>query len=138
MMNAVYELSPTEVKKRRTDSQGNISRELNNPSAELKDVAHKARNMGTTLWFTADELSEKGNMLNSLIACGQFTICFNLLEYIEKVVKGDTYKEAYDGYDDKLKADINDLYSRLMIDWKKFNDDPYWMVNEWNASELTK
>jgi len=41
--------------------------------------------MSTTLWFTKKELEGKDNMLDVLIACGQFNTCWNLLEYIEKI-----------------------------------------------------
>ena len=35
--------------------------------------------MGTTLWFTEED--KKVHRLKNLIACGQFTACFNLLKY---------------------------------------------------------
>ena len=71
-------------------------------------------------------------MLNSLIACGQFTTCFNLLEYIERTIKHEFYDVDFQKYDAKTKQEINQLHISLMRDWKRFKEDPYWMVNEWN------
>jgi hypothetical protein len=131
--NAIYELTPTDVDKRKI-RQPNLSIELSQPGKKIMDVSLIASSMGTTLWFSNHELSGKENMLNSLIACGQYTICFNLLEYIEKCLKDTKCKSDYDLYSEDVKYDIEGLYQSLMIDWKKFQNDPYWMVNEWNKS----
>jgi len=94
-------------------------------------VATKAKSMGTTLWFTTDELQgEKDNMLKTLIACGQFTACFNLLEYMERFILSPEYQDDYNSYPDQLKSDIKVLYNSMMTDWKAFNANPYWMVEK--------
>ena len=39
--------------------------------------------MDTTLWFTADD--KLNETPEALFACGQYNICMNLLEYINKL-----------------------------------------------------
>lgn len=51
------------------------------PSEQMRINSDKASSMGTTLWFTESE-REKG-IPEALFTCGQYTICMNLLEYIE-------------------------------------------------------
>ena len=132
IMNAVYELSPNEVIKREKAYKDRLSDKLLKPSKNLQNVAEKAKNMETTLWFTPHQLLGENNMLNTLIACGQFTICFNLLEYIEKVLKSNKNVEIYNKYDEELKNEIDQLYLDLSNDWQQFNNNPYWMVDNWN------
>ncbi len=136
IMNAIYELTLEQTIYRNENDRDLLSADLKNPSPFLMKTAEKARSMGTTLWFTPDELEDdaenKRSMLNVLIACGQFTGCFNLLVYIEKVLRGRENREAYDRYDPVLKTAIQELYERLLTDWRRFNDDPYWMVDVYN------
>jgi hypothetical protein len=138
MMNAIYELTYDQTKYRNAIEKDLISEELKNTSHILIETAEKAKSMSTTLWFTSEELKDDLNkhrsMLNTLIACGQFTGCFNLLEYIEKVLWNKENKEAYDSYSTALDSDIWDLYNELLSDWHKFNDNPYWMLDKYNSS----
>jgi predicted acylesterase/phospholipase RssA len=130
VMNAIYELTPQQTAYRNEQKKNILSKELQHLTKELMDTAEKAKSMGTTLWFTPEELKgEKDNMLKTLIAAGQFTACYNLLEYIEKVIKSPKYKKDYDNYSLELKKQIDDLYEKMLDNWKDFNKDPYWMVN---------
>ena len=52
---------------------------------KIPGVADEARAMGTTLWFTEDEVSKQ--MLDKIIQCGQFTACANLLEYTMTLIR---------------------------------------------------
>jgi hypothetical protein len=131
IMNGIYELSPEHTVYRNSKKDILLSQELRNVSTLLMATAEKAKSMGTTLWFTPDELKgEKDNMLKTLIACGQFTVCFNLIEYIEKIILNPKNKAAYDAYSNELKVEINTLHAKMLNDWKAFNADPYWMVKE--------
>ncbi len=131
IMNGIYELSPEHTVYRNSKKDILLSQELRNVSTLLMATAEKAKSMGTTLWFTPDELKgEKDNMLKALIACGQFTVCFNLIEYIEKIILNPKNKAAYDAYSDDLKVEINTLHAKMLSDWKAFNADPYWKVKE--------
>jgi hypothetical protein len=71
-------------------------------------------------------------MPNTIIACGQFTICFNLIKYFEKYLYHPKYKKDYEKYSPETKEELAKLYYSLMTDWKKFKEDPYWMVQELN------
>lgn len=130
IMNAVYELCPRDVEKRKNKYAGKLSFDLLNPSEKILSVSQKAKDMGTTLWFTNDELEGDENMLNSLIACGQYTVCFNLMEHIEKSIIGN--KKAYNSYSPEMKDKIEVLYDTLKNDWTHFNEDPYFLVKQWN------
>jgi predicted acylesterase/phospholipase RssA len=139
IMNAIYDLSEKEVNRRDKEYHKVLSEELRNPSQELIETAGKAKSMGTTLWFTPKELKDNPaknrSMLNTLIACGQFTACFNLLDYIEKVLWNPKCKESYTQYPDALKNAIKGLHGSLLADWKRFNEDPYWMTAQYNHSQ---
>ena len=80
--------------------------------------------MGTTLWFTPDELRGKENKLDALLACGNYTMCYNLWYYIDRLRSDEDYK---DFYTDDVKAKIEALHGQLLEDWKQFKEDPFWM-----------
>lgn len=131
VMNAARKLIDHEVVKRRKKHHY-LHNELLEPGEKIIVATSKANTKHTTLWFTDEELAGEHNMLDTLIACGQFTTCFNLLEYIERTIKNEYYESDYQNYDEVTKAALNELNDSLMTDWLKFKEDPYWMVNEWN------
>lgn len=132
VMNATRKLIKIEVEKRKKKHHY-LCEELLNPGDKIMLATAKANKKLTTLWFTDEELSGDNHMLDTLIACGQFTTCFNLLEYIERTIKHEYYKSDYNNYDTITKMAIDELQLNLMEDWKKFKEDPYWMVNELNS-----
>ncbi|QZT38435.1 patatin-like phospholipase family protein [Halosquirtibacter xylanolyticus] len=131
IMNAIYELCPKRVNKRKRYYANNLSKELLEPSQKILDVSQKAKRMKTTLWFTEEELIGDQNMLNTLIACGQYTICFNLLEHIERDIMGD--EELFKTYSHELRSKISTLHDTLKTDWKHYNENPYFMVEQWRS-----
>ncbi len=82
------------------------------PSAEIQAITHNVENMPTTLWF------DDPRDLQKLIACGEYTICYNLIDYIIR---------SYGQQKAKYPAWVNDLFERLVEDWKKFERDPMMM-----------
>lgn len=128
IMNAVYELRKGEKKLEEKIRKGEIKPELI-PSEAVQKVAEKAASMGTTLWFTKEELD--GKMLDSLIACGQFTMCWNLLEYIGKIKKDAS---------NTTPAHINlvGIEAQLMQHWKAFNANPFWLIEKQNYTIVKK
>lgn len=121
IMNAVYELRKDESKLLNKIKNGEIPQELI-PSQLIQNISFTATNMGTTLWFTKKEIKEQ-DMLNSIIACGQITICWNLLEYIHKLKI------------DPENTNINHLKllqieDQLLEHWRKFNKNPFWLVEK--------
>jgi predicted acylesterase/phospholipase RssA len=94
-----------------------------NPSREIKIVAQTAFNMGTTLWFDKANIEQQHSEA-CIIACGQFTTCYNLLGYIEKLLLSPS---AYDAiYQGRLLA----LKRHLTDDYEHFKIDPFFMYNQ--------
>lgn len=122
IMNAIYELKKTEQGLQEKMQKGEISKDLF-PSDAISDIAKKATAMGTTLWFTKDEL-EKENMLDTIIACGQFTMCWNLLEYMHNIGKDNTNTN-------QRHQQLMQCKEKVRSDWEKFKSDPYWMVKRY-------
>jgi len=95
------------------------------PSAAVMNVAETARQMGTTLWFPDMDTSSEINVRDSLIACGQFTMCYNLLEYILQI-------------EGKFPEVLNDpgiqqLKKEILEDWKMFQKEPGFMISDYNC-----
>jgi len=85
------------------------------PSEKLKAVALTASETPTTLWW--DETDIAKDRMDTLIACGQFTTCYGLMDYILKLKKQDIKSDEMDA-----------LYTQLQKDWKAFNKKPLGMV----------
>jgi predicted acylesterase/phospholipase RssA len=91
------------------------------PSHKLQEVVEQASKMGTTLWFTNEDLQEK-NMLNILIACGQFTMCWNLLEYINNIKSDPTNINAE-------HLQLIQYEQTLRQHWEAFKSNPLFMLD---------
>ncbi len=120
IMNAIYELSSEKGRFNIALENDEITSELI-PSLRIQEVADDAVSMPTTLWFTQEELIKK-NMLDKLIACGQFTLCWNLLEYINKIKKDNSNTN-------KKHELLQTCEAQLLNDWNEFNKDPLWLIN---------
>jgi ribosomal protein S17E len=122
IMHAIYELTEKNIRNRKIP----ISPDLM-PSEAIKSAARSASEMATTLWFTG-ELHEKKQMLDTIIAAGQFGLCWNLIEYIDglKIDHSNTSP-----FRDRLMACEN----QLRADWQKFQQDPYWMVKAYSNTQ---
>lgn len=93
-----------------------IAPEIKTPASKLlKKVANIAATTPTALWW--DETDVKVKRMDSLIACGQFTTCYNLLTYIIDLKKAEI-----------TSPDLEKLEIQLQADWKLFNENPYWLV----------
>ena len=88
------------------------------PSAQMLAVAQRASTMETAFWYDDD------SQLKDLIACGQFTICYNLLEHIDKlrVARGKPDLKAI-------------LYSKVQNDWKILKQNPFALIDEMERAE---
>ena len=92
------------------------------PSRDIQIIAQVAFNMGTTLWFDKSDILQQHDE-GCIVACGQFTTCYNLLEYIERLLKN---PPAYDAaYQNRLTR----LREVLMDDYTHFKADPFFMYN---------
>ena len=82
---------------------------------QLKQVALIASEAPTSLWWDKEDVST--DRMDSLIACGQFTTCYNLMNYILELKENDISSK-----------EIDDMYKLLEKDWRKFNKNPLFMV----------
>lgn len=102
--------------------------------SELKQLSESAAGFGTTLWFAhKDELDV---MLQKLIACGQATICYNLIVYLSKLLlANEEEKTTADPVALQLLPEAESIQQLEQIrlqcleDWKRFKEDPFWMVD---------
>ena len=78
-------------------------------------MALTASETPTSLWWDKTDI-EKDRM-DTLIACGQFTTCYSLMDYILKLQKQDIHSDK-----------MEELYAQLQKDWKGFNRKPMEMV----------
>ncbi|SNR35210.1 patatin-like phospholipase family protein [Lutibacter flavus] len=91
------------------------------PSTLLKSIGLTASETPTTLWWNKTDIAK--NRMDTLIACGQFTTCYKLLDYILEL-KNDSETK-------KIDTDaINKLEKLLLKDWKTFNKDPLFVLEE--------
>jgi hypothetical protein len=117
--NHVYDLSYTNDLNFSERDSPNLK-----PGRNIQIVAELAFEMGTTLWF--DSRNQKQHSEAALIACGQFTTCFNLLEYIQRL-KAST---VFDNLSEYYKIRVNKLEANLQSDYAAFDRDPFWLYNQ--------
>ena len=107
IMNGLYELGTGENFGKHLTAEEEV---LMAPSAAINAATDLAASMNTTLWWSDDDRRQRKP--EALIACGQYTICWNLLEYIYRLRRNRA------------------LQPQLEADWQRFKDNPYWMLEE--------
>ncbi len=114
----IYELTEDQYKHNRSDEKGveEKLKQIAAPGDRIYAAAKIAREMGTTLWFSQEDRDV--NRLKNLVACGQFTACYNLLKYCIDL------KEKGADVDQKL---LDEMIKAFQKDWEKFVKDPYWL-----------
>jgi predicted acylesterase/phospholipase RssA len=108
--STVYQLNGKET----LFSNRKLNENIKPPSARLTEVALIASEMPTTLWWDAQD--RHLNRLNCLIACGQFTTCYNLIDYIQKIPEA------------ARTPDILSMKQALEKDWDEFVKDAFFLV----------
>ncbi|WP_127132560.1 patatin-like phospholipase family protein [Pseudoflavitalea rhizosphaerae] len=91
------------------------------PSKAVQQLVDEARMMGTTLWFDEEQKEKK----DKVIAAGQLTACYNLIKHICRL---ESLHERY-----KLDTDLQELKQGLLNDWKRFQQNPCFMIDNLNA-----
>ena len=127
--STVYELRPEEKWEDRLPNSEGKRKDKNEmelpqylaPSEAIQQNSTLAASMGTTLWFTSKD--KAAGKPQALLAAGQYTMCFNLLDYLERIDKNPT--NLTDGH--RL---IIACKPQLLAAWQKFQQDPQWMVPE--------
>lgn len=98
------------------------------PGIQIKKIAQLAFEMGTTLWF--DQKNQADETKAVIIACGQFTTCYNLLKYIHKLrTSYGNEPSCYSSLPEEYKEAIDHLEKKLKEDFRSFNSEPFWMYN---------
>lgn len=111
--NTVYELRENERWMEKIAS-GKLSKDLA-PSIAMQKNSDKAAAMGTTLWFTAED--KENGIPEALLAAGQYTMCWNLLEYIDNI------KRNPENINENHQL-IVACEAQLREDWERFKKDP--------------
>ena len=129
IMSTVYELRPEERWASRlpqTDTKSKPSNKFEDemplylaPSEAMQQNSDLASSMGTTLWFTPED--KASGIPQALLSCGQYTMCYNLLDYIEKIEKDST--NLTDGHQLLIACK-----PQLQDAWQKFQQNPHWML----------
>ena len=117
--STVYELRPGERWKSSVKNKTSWTTDLLIPSDAIQRNSSKAAGMGTTLWFTDKDKTD--GIPSALLADGQYTMCYNLLQYIEKIKNNSVNLTSAHGL-------IIALESQLKAAWNKFQQCPQWMV----------
>jgi len=93
---------------------------------EIQDIIEYSSSFGTTLWF--EDSYKLNDMLDNLVASGQFTMCYNMLEYLEKI----KYEKdsGFDQLPEATQQELNKLHEQCLNDWQLFKSNPMFMVEE--------
>lgn len=94
------------------------------PTPAIVENTKKAAHMGTTLWFTEKEKEER--LPEAVIACGQYTICWNLLAFLCRLKDSPLKDEA-------CYAPLLACEEQLKTDWSRFQENPLWKLPEKNG-----
>lgn len=92
--------------------------------SNISAVVEDAAGFGTTLWFT--DYDQLHRMLDKLVATGQITMCYNMIEYLEKLIF-----ETSNGFDELSASEqqsLKSLYWVCVEHWKEFKNDPMCMI----------
>lgn len=95
-----------------------IKAELGEIPETIKNLSKEATAFGTTLWFN-DKIDIKMSTVNTLIACGEVTACFNLLSFLIVHRKSEIKKEA---------SSEHQLFIVLKTFWDEFKLNPYQLI----------
>lgn len=115
VMNAIYQLCTFKPTGADFPAKNGYPAYLQ-PGRPIVENTKRAANMGTTLWFTEKEKEER--LPETVIACGQYTICWNLLTFLYRLKDSPLKNEA-------CYAPLLALEERLKADWMRFQENPF-------------
>jgi predicted acylesterase/phospholipase RssA len=91
------------------------------PSSAVQEVCRRASSVDTKLWF-----SDTGE-LRDVTACGQFTMCYNLMEFIIRGRGQGTFEAG---------GDIDRIFEKAKKDWEALQNDPYALLDAMLREEI--
>ena len=86
---------------------------------KLPVLARYAERFGTVLWFSAED--QRNDCLRTLVATGQFTLCYNLMLKIDEVLAEES------GPHTEQLLELADHFQRH---FQRFQANPYWLYDE--------
>jgi len=98
----------------------------------IQAVAEEAADFGTTLWFTDQQKLD--NALSKLVATGQFTMCYNLIKYLENLLF--TPDNCFELLDSTVKENLQTLYKQCTADFEHFREDPFFMYHDFEGKVM--
>lgn len=98
------------------------------PSRAIRQNSDKANQMKTTLWFSDEEIRTR--MPEAILACGQYTVCWNLLQQIDRL-KATPEDLLTDG-----QKELIGIEGILRGDWVRFCRNPKYMTNSFREDRL--
>jgi len=65
-----------------------------------------------------------------LIACGQLTMCYNLIVYTKRLQKGKYLERVWNKLPAEEQKTIEELQTAMEKDWEDFKDNPFWLLEQ--------
>ncbi|MEM8886360.1 MAG: hypothetical protein AAGD28_00080, partial [Bacteroidota bacterium] len=96
-------------------------------SLEINEIVTTANQMPTSLWFSQKD--KQNRVLDKLIVCGQLSMCFNLLSYLEDLKDSLGYK-VWKHLEEENKTELDKLLVDMKRDWERFQENPYWLLEK--------
>jgi len=125
--NHIYDLSfSNDINRKADNGYRSPTPPILNPSRDIQIVAQVAFNMGTTLWFDKQS-TEQEHSEACIVACGQFTTCYNLLQHITRLL---AIKPAEAPFDSKYRNRLIKLEQQMLADYEAFKADPFFYYNQ--------
>ena len=79
------------------------------------DTVAKASTVGTKFWLETEDMAD-------LLACGQATMCYNLLRHMDEMKRKDSPLAKNDHF--------QNLYLQAAKDWETLKANPYYLMND--------
>lgn len=125
--NHIYDLSfSNNINRKADDGYKSPTPPVLDPSRDIQIVAQVAFNMGTTLWFDKQS-TEQEHSEACIIACGQFTTCYNLLQHIMRLL---AIKPDKAPFDNKYRDRLIKLEQQMLADYEAFKTNPFFYYNQ--------
>jgi predicted acylesterase/phospholipase RssA len=80
-----------------------------------EDTVAKASTVGTKFWLATEDMAD-------LLACGQATMCYNLLRQMDEMKRKDSPEAKSDRF--------QKLYRQAAGDWEKLKANPYYLMDD--------
>ncbi|MEM8928313.1 MAG: patatin-like phospholipase family protein [Bacteroidota bacterium] len=115
--NSIYELRCKDGKPENGIKWEEIRKHTGDIPENMKSISKDSAKFGTTLWFNNQD--EKDKTMKKLIACGEYTACYNLIAFL--VVN----------HSKKISSDelLSSFFGQLIAQWEELKKEPYSIVN---------